>query len=126
MRAGLQFGMPHANARLSVRTIATELEARLTLSGDGGPAGKAEWKIYGSGDKGLKLKARNLPVVDGDSVAVHVAASVVEDDVIVEGGRGRLRLDSRHGDDVPEIRAWDTIVLRAAGRDIANGYFAPD
>lgn len=119
------FGLT-SEARFRVRHIAEDFEAALVLEITGGTAGKAEWKVYRTGLHRLKLKARNLPLDDGETVEAVVAGHSLGQ-LVVARGRARLDLDEERDEIVPQIRNLDSLILRTGdGTIVAKGFFRPD
>lgn len=119
-----------AEKDLDPTEVVEAYEARLNpayaQSLSAGPSARVEWKKQRNGEQVLEVRIRNLAdfyegrdrwevdlVVNGRSVR----------EIAIYNGRGRLKLESRKGDIVPEVVNGDQVELRWRGDPVMRGAF---
>lgn len=113
---------------MSIRRVQREYEARLkpiTDSSSPKASGKIEWKDYGNGETGLKLRAKGLAALDGTTVELLIG-DAPSGNATSRKGKAELTLNSNDGDMVPQVAEYDPVELRIDGAAILGGMLVPD
>lgn len=108
-----------------VRDREGELEARLTPPDGGAAWGKAEWEERKGEPEELELSLRKLDLPDGTEAEVWIGERAAGR-IVIAGGRGRLDLEARGGDEVPVVAAGDVVSVRLGDQVLLAGTFRPD
>lgn len=88
--------------------------------------GEIDYEIREDESVRMKVGLRGARVPEGAGrVTVFVNGEAVLE-LDAPGGAGFVRLDSAHGDSVPEIGLEDAVEIRAGGSVIGNGEFRRD
>ncbi len=114
------------------RSIVRDYEAQLHPV-DAGPdaprCGKVEWELFEDGEVEFELRVRGLALPDGTALSVHVGGRAVGE-LVLQRGRGTLKLVAPFPGAVPEPAVGDVVELRAARdgaeRAVVRGVLAPD
>jgi hypothetical protein len=101
----------------------TRLRATLTAVDGSDASGRAEFRDQG--DDGLRLEIDVQAIDSTDTVVVLINGAFFDTIDLDENGSGRLRLESRNGDSVPDISSGDDIQIVDAtdGTPILEGTF---
>lgn len=108
-----------------MRIIVEDYDVKLSPVGAAGGSGKVERKLYQEGDSKLTVKFKGIDVPDGGQIGVVVAGSV-DAKIIATAGKGKLSIESKSGDYVPQVQAGDKVELQYDGETILSGNFVPD
>ena len=87
--------------------------------------GELERKIYDDGEEWLEIVFRGAKVPDGSTVRVAIDGKPVCN-VEVRRGRGRLKLSSLHGHDIPRVSDGDIAEVQFGAQAHLRGKFKPD
>ena len=109
---------------MSIRLVTLEYEAKLAPFDGHRGTGKIERKTYDDGHAALKARLRDLDNSAGDLELFIGERSV---GLLARARKkAELELDSRDGDNVPEVRAGDLAEIWAGVDVIARGQFIED
>ena len=109
----------------SMRSIVSEVEAKLRPPDAGAGRGKAERKAYKNGGEQLKIMMRQLDLPDHSRVEIFLDGSPIGSGAITAGGC-TLKLRSEEGHSVPYIMAGQEIDILHGGQVLLKGVFKPD
>ena len=109
----------------SMRSIVSEVEAKLRPPDEGPGSGKAERKSYKHGGEQLKIMMRQLDLPDHSRVDIFLDGSPIGSGAIA-GGACTLKLRSENGQGVPYIMAGQEIDILHGGQVLLKGVFKPD
>jgi hypothetical protein len=88
--------------------------------------GEIDVEIHQDGRSRMKIGLKNIGVPEGTpKVTVYINDSAVAD-LELERASGYLRLDSAHGDTVPEVNVKDEATVRVGDRVVCSGTFHRD
>ncbi|MGI9385671.1 MAG: hypothetical protein ACR2PO_21180 [Methyloligellaceae bacterium] len=109
----------------SMRSIVSEVEAKLRAPDAGPGRGKAERKAYKDGGEQLKIMMRQLDLPNHARVDIFLDGSPIGSGAISNGGCV-LKLRSEDCQDVPQIMAGQTMDILHGGQVLLSGVFRPD
>lgn len=109
----------------SMRSVVSEVEAKLRPPEVGTGRGKAERKAYKDGGEQLKIMMRQLDLPDDARVDIFLDGSPIGSGAISNGGCV-LKLRSEDRQDVPQIVAGQAIDILHGGQVLLRGVFRPD
>lgn len=114
---------------MRIRSISTELEAKLRGTRDANLftkcRGKIEHKTYGDGTHRLKITLRDVPLPDGSNLDARIEQRVIGT-IKVRSNQGRLDLESPNPGAVPHMREGDVIQLYYQNNLVAQGELRHD
>lgn len=119
-----------AEKDLDPTEVVEAYEARLSpayaQSLSAGPSARIEWKKQRNGEQLLEVRIRNLADFyegrDRWEVDLVINGRTIGE-VDIYNGRGRLKLETRKGEVVPEIANGDRVELRWRGEQVMRGAF---
>ena len=88
--------------------------------------GEIDVEVQQDGSSRMKIGLKGLGVPEGTrQVTVYINESAVAD-LELQRGSAYLRLDSRHGDSLPEVGVKDVATVRLGDRVLCSGSFHKD
>jgi hypothetical protein len=88
--------------------------------------GEIDVEVHQDGSSRMKIGLKDLGVPEGTrQVTVYINETAVAD-LELQRGSAYLRLDSRHGDSVPEVGVKDVATVRVGDRVLCSGSFHRD
>ena len=88
--------------------------------------GEVDLEVRSDGSSRMKIGVKDLAVPEGTrQVTIFINETVVAD-LELQRGSGYLRLDSLHGDSVPEAKVKDVATVRLGDRVLCSGSFHRD
>jgi hypothetical protein len=88
--------------------------------------GEIDVEVHQDGSSRMKIGLKGLVVPEGTrQVSVYINETAIAD-LELQRGSAYLRLDSRHGDIVPEVSVKDVATVRVGDRVLCSGSFHRD
>ncbi len=108
--------------RVAISRKVSDLEARLAPVDGGSGRGEIEFSSWRDGSKQLEIELRG---VSGTSADVYINGERVKT-VSLDNGRIDEFIDTRKGDDVPDLAVGASVEVRQNGNPVLSGVLAPD
>lgn len=88
--------------------------------------GEIDVEVHPDGSSRMKIRVNNIDVPAGTGrLTVHINDAAVAE-LQLKGGSAFLRLDSVHGDRIPEVDVKDEATVRLGDRVLCSGTFHRD
>ena len=103
--------------------IATKTASLVSPTGSVNPHGLATWNLYSSGNRELEVEVEDVSLEPGHVLAVFLDNNGIGQIVVGTDLRGKLRLRTQDGNNVPPVNDGSTVQIRDADAVLVAGAF---